>query len=111
MKILYCECIAKNLWFCEIIFELLKQISPKQEYLTSQNCFQLENSYTFFKAILHDCQRQHKFEYLYSSFVYSMSDNVLYYIDYTMLLSAEKQRSVALLSTKDKRIAIYENQR
>ena len=34
----------------------------------------------------------------------------MYCIDCAMLLSAEKQRSLALLSTKDKRIAIYENQ-
>ena len=45
------------------------------------------------KAILHECQRSYKFVYLYSSFVYSMSDEAVYCTESAMFLSSEKQRS------------------
>ena len=42
----------------------------------------------------------------FSSFVYSMSDDTVYYIDCEMVLSAEKQSSFVLLSAKVKKVAI-----
>ena len=44
-------------------------ISSNQKYLLLQNHFQLDKFYPFLKAILHECQRTCKFEYLHSSFV------------------------------------------
>ena len=45
------------------------------------------------KAIVHECQRSCKFVYLYSSFVYSMSDDAVYCIESAMFLSSVKQKS------------------
>ena len=42
---------------------------------------------------LYKCQRSCKFEYLDSSFVYSMSIDAVYCIDCAMFLSLVKQRS------------------
>ena len=55
--------------------------------------------------ILQKHQKFRKFEYLYSSFVYSMSDDVVYYIDFAMFLTAKKQRSFGSFVNK------VENQR
>ena len=68
----------------------LKQISFNQKYLILQNHFQLNNSYAFPKVILHECQRSGKYVYLYSSFVYSMSDDVVHCIDCAIFLSMKK---------------------
>ena len=53
-----------------------------------------------------------KFAYLYSSFVYSMSDDAVYCIDSAMFLSTEQQISFGSFVNKDKSIAItfHENQ-
>ena len=101
VEVLYSECR-------EIATNCLKKISSNQKYLTSQNHFKLENSYTFPKVILHECQGQCKLEYLYGRFVYNMPQNAVYCIDCAMLWSAEKPRSA-----RDKRVAIIfqENQR
>ena len=57
------------------------------------NIFQHDNSYAFPKAVLYECQKSCKFEYLHSSFVYSMADVAAHYIDCAMFLSTEKQES------------------
>ena len=62
--------------------------------------FQLGNSYTFSKGILQERQRWCKFEYLYSSFVFSMLDEVVYCTDRAMFLSADKQRSFGFFVNK-----------
>ena len=79
----------------------LKLISSNQKYLIVQNIFQL-SSYAFLKAILYECQRLCKFEYLYISFVFSMSGNTVYCIDCAIFICGE----TILLSTRDKRVAI-----
>ena len=43
--------------------------------------FQVDSSYAFPKPILDECQKSCKFEYLYSSFVYSLSDHSVHCID------------------------------
>ena len=48
--------LTKNIWYYKIIFSLTAQLD-----------------YAFPKAIVHECQRSCKFEYLYNSFVYNMS--------------------------------------
>ena len=70
MEVLCSECR-------EIATNCLKKISSNQKYLTSQNHFKLENSYTFPKVILHECQGQCKLEYLYGRFVYNMPQNAV----------------------------------
>ena len=62
--------------------------SSNQKCLILQNQLQLYNSYAFPKAIFHECEKQCKFEYLYNSVVYSMSDDAVYCIDCAMFLSA-----------------------
>ena len=79
----------------------LKQISINQEYLVSQNHFQLDNSYAFPKAILHEYQRLCKFKYRCSSFVYRMSDDAVHYTDCVRFLSTEKQRSFGSFVNKN----------
>ena len=71
----------------------LKQISSNQKYLILLNHFQLDNSYAFPKAIFHESQKSCKFDYLYISFVYSTSNDAVYFIGCAMFLSAGKQRS------------------
>ena len=44
----------------------------------------LKETMVFLKAIYHECQRSCKFEYLYSSFVYGMSDDSVYCTDRAM---------------------------
>ena len=68
--------------------------------------------YSFPRATLHESQRSCKFDYLYSSFVYSMSTHAVYCIHCVMSLSAGKQRSFGPLSARDKKDAItfQENQ-
>ena len=83
----------------------LKQIPSNQKYLILQNRFPLDNSYAFPKAILHECQRSCKLQYLYSSFVYDMSDDQVHCIDCAMFLSTEKQRSFGSFATRYKRVA------
>ena len=78
MKILYRECreIAKIYGFGEILSMIcLKVISSKEKYWILQNRFQFESFSSFPKAILHDYQRSCKYQYLNSSFVYSMLDD------------------------------------
>ena len=41
-----------------------------------------------------------------TSFVYSISDDAVYSIDFAMFLSAEKKGPSVFLSTKDKKVAI-----
>ena len=67
----------------------LKQISSNQKYFVLQNYFLLGNSNSFPKSILHRVN----LNIFFSNFVYSMSDDKVYYIDSAMVLSAEKQRS------------------
>ena len=74
---------------------LEKLLSTNQKYLISQNHFQLDNSYALPKAIPHECQRSCKFDYLYSSFVYSMPDDTVYCIGCAMFLYEGKQKSFA----------------
>lgn len=69
------------------------QISLNLKYLILQNHLQLKNFHVFPNAIIHSSQRLCKFEYIYSSFAYSLSDDEVHCIDCTMLLSTEKQRS------------------
>ena len=59
------------------------------KYLLTKN-LHLDNSYAFPKAVLHECQRSCKFADLYSSFVFSMSDNSVYCIWLFDILSAGK---------------------
>ena len=87
VKILYRECreIAKIYGFGEISSMIcLKVISSKEKYWILQNRFQFESFSSFPKAILHDYQRSCKYQYLNSSFVYSMLDDarriVLYWL-------------------------------
>ena len=56
-----------------------------------QNHLQLANSYAFLKAIFYECQRSCDSEYLYSRFVYSVTDKPVYCIDCGMFLSVEKK--------------------
>ena len=73
-----CLKTAKNLWFWSSIIYQLKQISSYQKYLILQNHFQTYNFYAFPKAILYEPQISCNFEYLYSSFVCSMSGKPVY---------------------------------
>ena len=66
----------------------MKQISSNQKFLYDEIIF----SSTAPKAILHESQRSCKFVYLYSSFVYSMSDEAVYCTKSAMVLSLVKQR-------------------
>ena len=85
IEILYRECREG---FGEVSStNCLKKISSKQKYLILQNRFWIDNAYAFPKAILHEGQRSCKFEYLYSSFVYSMSDDAMHCTDCAMFLS------------------------
>ena len=95
LKILYRKCleIAKKLDFWEISStNCLKQISSNQKYSTFQNHLLLDNSCVFPEPILPERQRSCKFECLFSSFVYSISDDAVHCINGAMFLSAEKQR-------------------
>ena len=95
VKILYRKCleIAKKLDFWEISStNCLKQISSNQKYSTFQNHLLLDNSCVFPEPILPERQRSCKFECLFSSFVYSISDDAVHCINGAMFLSAEKQR-------------------
>ena len=67
-------------------------------------------SYTFPKAILHECQRSRNFQYIYSNFVYNMSNEAGIVLSFYILRN--KAPSV-LLPTRDKRFAItfHENRR
>ena len=47
----------------------------------------------FSKGIFYEGQRSRKFVYLYSNFVYSISDEAAYYTESAMLLSLEKHMS------------------
>ena len=97
----WCVCRIKIHVFDEISsINCLKQLSSNQKYLILQNHFQLNNSYALPKAIPHECQRSLKFEYLDSSFVYSMSDGAVHCIDCGMFLSARKQRSFGSFAKK-----------
>ena len=66
-------------------------MSSNEKYLILQNQFQLDKSYAFPKAILHERQRSCKFEYFDSRFVY-MSYDPAHCLDWVMFLSTEKQR-------------------
>ena len=91
----------------KFLYQLFKTNIFLSKVLIIQNNFQLNNSYAFPKAILHECQRSCKLVYLYSSFVYSMSDDAVYCIESAMFLSS------VLLSTRGKRITItfHKNQK
>ena len=67
-------------------------MSSNQKHLILQNHFELDDSYIFFKAIFCECQMSCKFEYFYTIFVYSMSDDAVYCNDYVVSLSNEKQK-------------------
>ena len=54
--------------------------------------FEFDNQYAFPEVIVHEFQRSGKFEYLYCSFVYSVSDDAVYCINCAMFLFVEKQR-------------------
>ena len=66
--------------------------------------------YTFPKAIVHECQRSCNFQYIYSNFVYNMSDEAVIVLSF--YIRRNKAPSV-LLPKRDKRVAIifHENQR
>lgn len=65
-----------------------------------QNQYQFDDLFTFPKAILHECKKSLKFEYLYSSFVYSMLGDPVYCIDCLIDLSAETQGSFGSFVSK-----------
>ena len=60
-----------------------------QKYLILQNRFEVDNSYAFPKGIVHEGQRSCKFDYLYSSFVHSISNHAVYCTGCVMFLSEE----------------------
>ena len=66
--------------------------------------------YTFPKAIVHECQRSCNFQYIYSNFVYNMSDEAVIVLSFYIRIN--KAPSV-YLPKRDKRVAIifHENQR
>ena len=103
MKILYCDCrkIAKkllNALFVKFHLSIVwnKYLSSNQKHLISQNHFQLGNS--------HECYRLCKFEYLYSSFVYSQSDAALLTVQ--CLYLPRNKGLLVLLPKRNKRFAI-----
>ena len=62
------------------IWQLFETNTSNQKYLQLRDHFQLDDSYAFPEAILYECQRLCKFDYLYSSFVYGASNDKVYCI-------------------------------
>ena len=91
----------------------LKQIFSYQKCFILQNHFQLDNSYAFPEAILHERQRSCKFEYPDSSFVIAcLTTHCIVLTVQCFYLWRNKDPSV-LSPTRNKRVAItfHENQR
>ena len=63
------------------------EIASNQKHLILQIRFHLDSSFAFAKAILYECHRSRKFENLYSSFLYIMSKDAVYFLDCAMFLS------------------------
>ena len=92
VKILHRECreVAKKLWFwLNIAYQL------DETYLLIKN-FDITKAFSarqLLKLSFMSPKDRAKFVYLYSSFVYSMADEAVYWTESAMFLSSEKQRS------------------
>ena len=71
----------------------MKQISANQKFWYCKIIFSSTTPMLFSKGIFYEGQRSRKFVYLYSKFVYSISDEATYYTESAMLLSLEKHMS------------------
>ena len=83
----------------------LKQISSNQKCLILQSYLELKNFYAFLIAVSRECQISFKFEYLHSSFIYSMTGDSMSCVDCAMFYLGRIKCPSVLLTKRDNRVA------